>query len=78
MAVEILLFLGLVYLLVLQDSSLDDSREVTCAGCGHTLKGSESGTNLLAWFGTFSSIFDRCPECDGISLHVVEKTENWR
>ena len=78
MAVEILLFLGLAYLLNLQDSAVDDSREIRCAGCGHTRKGSESGTNLLAWFGTFSNVFDRCPKCNGINLHIVEETENWR
>ncbi len=78
MITGILVFLGLVYLLVLQDSAVDDSREIRCTGCGHTRKGSESGVNLLAWFKAFSNVFDRCPECDGISLHVMEKTENWR
>jgi hypothetical protein len=76
MAAEILVFLGLIYLLILQDGAVDDSREIRCTGCGHTRRGPESGVNLLAWFGTFSNVFDRCPECGGIYLHVVERTEN--
>lgn len=75
MAAEILIFLGLVYLLVLQDSPVDDSREIRCTGCGNVRKGPESGVNLLAWFGTFSNVFDRCPECGGIKLHVVVETD---
>ena len=76
MITGILIFLGLVYLLVLQDSPVDDSREIRCSGCGYTRRGPESGVNLLAWFGSFSSVFDRCPECDGISIHLIEKTKN--
>ena len=78
MIAGILVFLGLVYLLVLQDSAVDDSRDIRCTGCGYTRMGSESGANLLSWFGVFSNVFDRCPECDVINLHVVEKTKNRR
>lgn len=76
MAAEVLVFLGLVYLLILQDGAVGDSREIRCAGCGHTRRGPESGVNLLAWFGTFSNIIDRCPECGRICPHVVENTES--
>ena len=76
MITGILIFLGLVYLLVLQDSPVDDSREIRCSGCGHTRRGSESGLNLLAWFRSFSSVFDRCPECHGIGIHLIERTKN--
>ncbi len=76
MAAGVLVFLGLVYLLVLQDGVVGDSRVIRCTGCGHTRKGPESGANLLAWFGVFSNVFDRCPECGGIILHVVERTES--
>ena len=73
MIAGILVFLGLVYLLILQDSALDDSREIRCAGCGYSRKGSESGANLLAWFRVFSNVFDRCPDCGGVTRHVVER-----
>jgi hypothetical protein len=73
MFVEILLFLGLIYLSILMDSPAGDSVRLRCTGCGHTRRGSESGANLLTRLLPFTAVPDRCPACDGIMIHAVEK-----
>ena len=78
MIAGILVFLVLVYLLILQDSSVDDSREIRCVNCGHTRRGIESGANLLAWFGATLNGRAMDDAQAGVSLHVVERTEGRR
>jgi hypothetical protein len=73
MLLDIILFIGLIYLNILINSPVGDSRNIRCTGCGYMRRGSESGINLLARLIPFSCVPDWCPGCGGVTIHSVER-----